>query len=64
MSTSASSKLLDAAVASIRHRGYAGGSVDDICRAAGVSKGAFVFAKADRAPEVAPRRLDFVIDYV
>jgi len=34
-------KLLDAAVTTIRHCGYAGASVDDICRAAGVSKGAF-----------------------
>jgi TetR/AcrR family transcriptional repressor of nem operon len=33
--------LLDAAVSAIRHRGYAGASVDEICRAAGVSKGAF-----------------------
>ena len=41
MSTPASTKLLDAAVAAVRHNGYAGTSVDDICRAAGVSKGAF-----------------------
>jgi TetR/AcrR family transcriptional repressor of nem operon len=34
-------KLLDAAVAAVRQRGYAGTTVDDICRAAGVSKGAF-----------------------
>jgi TetR/AcrR family transcriptional repressor of nem operon len=34
-------KLLDAAVTAIRHRGYAATSVDDICRAAGFSKGAF-----------------------
>ncbi len=40
MSTFVSAKLLDAAVATIRHRGYAGSSVDDICRAAGVSNGA------------------------
>jgi TetR/AcrR family transcriptional regulator, transcriptional repressor for nem operon len=40
MSTAAT-KLLDAAVAAIRHRGYSDTSVDDICRAAGVSKGAF-----------------------
>ena len=41
MSAPAATKLLDAAVAAIRHRGYAGTSVDDICKAAGVSKGAF-----------------------
>ena len=33
--------LLDAAVSAIRRRGFAGTSVDDICKAAGVSKGAF-----------------------
>ena len=41
MSAPAHAKLLDAAVSAVRHRGYAGTSVDDICRAAGVSKGAF-----------------------
>lgn len=34
-------KLLDAAVDVIRARGYAGTSVDDICRAAGLTKGSF-----------------------
>lgn len=41
MAPSSNIKLLDAAVAAVRHRGYSGTSVDDICRAAGVSKGAF-----------------------
>ena len=34
-------KILDAAVAVIRQRGYAGTSVDDLCATAGVTKGAF-----------------------
>ncbi|MGO9743716.1 MAG: TetR family transcriptional regulator [Roseiarcus sp.] len=42
MSTFVSAKLLDAAVATIRHRGYAGSSVDDICRAAGGEQRRFV----------------------
>ena len=33
-------KLLDAALGMIRAQGYAGTSVDDLCRAAGVTKGA------------------------
>lgn len=34
-------RLLDAALAVIRTRGYAGTTVDDLCAAAGVTKGAF-----------------------
>lgn len=34
-------KLLDAALRVIRRQGYAGSSVDDICREAGVTKGSF-----------------------
>jgi len=34
-------KLLDAALRVIRSQGYAGSSVDDICREAGVTKGSF-----------------------
>jgi TetR/AcrR family transcriptional repressor of nem operon len=34
-------RLLDAAFATIRARGYAATSVDDLCRVAGVTKGAF-----------------------
>ncbi|MFO1208693.1 MAG: helix-turn-helix domain-containing protein [Amaricoccus sp.] len=34
-------RLLDAAIAVIRAQGYAATSVDDLCRAAGVTKGAF-----------------------
>lgn len=37
----ARAKLLDAAVQVIRAQGYAATSVDDLCRAAGVTKGAF-----------------------
>src|SRR4051794_16833959 len=39
--TDAKTKLLDAAMAMIRTQGYAATSVDDLCRAAGVTKGAF-----------------------
>jgi TetR/AcrR family transcriptional repressor of nem operon len=41
MPTPARGKILEAAVTAIRHRGYAGTTVDEICRAAEVSKGAF-----------------------
>lgn len=37
----AKAKLLDAALGVIRAQGYAATSVDDLCRAAGVTKGAF-----------------------
>ncbi|MEZ5800436.1 MAG: TetR/AcrR family transcriptional regulator [Nitratireductor sp.] len=38
---SAREKLLDAALIVIRQKGYSATSVDDLCRAAGVTKGAF-----------------------
>jgi TetR/AcrR family transcriptional repressor of nem operon len=38
---SARTKLLDAALSVIRRQGYAATSVDDLCAAAGVTKGAF-----------------------
>lgn len=37
----ARTRLLDAAVAVIREKGYSATTVDDLCRAAGVTKGAF-----------------------
>lgn len=37
----ARTKLLDAALALIRAKGYAATSIDELCRAAGVTKGAF-----------------------
>lgn len=37
----ARTRLLDAALGVIREKGFAAASVDDICRAAGVTKGAF-----------------------
>src|SRR5215831_11173588 len=37
----ARTRLLDAAMHAIRAQGYAATSVDDICRAAGLTKGAF-----------------------
>ncbi len=39
--SSAKTKLLDAALAVIRAQGYAATTVDDLCAAAGVTKGAF-----------------------
>jgi TetR/AcrR family transcriptional repressor of nem operon len=39
--TNAKTKILDAALSVIRTNGYAGTSVDDLCEAAGVTKGAF-----------------------
>jgi TetR/AcrR family transcriptional regulator, transcriptional repressor for nem operon len=41
LATGPKRKLLDAALHVIRARGYAGTSVDDICREAGVTKGSF-----------------------
>ena len=41
MPVGAKAKLLDAAVIVIRTKGFAGTSVDDLCTAAGVTKGAF-----------------------
>lgn len=38
---SARTKLLDAAISVIRQKGYSATSVDDLCAAAGVTKGAF-----------------------
>ncbi|MBX9651146.1 MAG: TetR/AcrR family transcriptional regulator [Xanthobacteraceae bacterium] len=40
-STSAKAKLLNAAVRLVREKGFNGTSVDDLCTAAGVTKGAF-----------------------
>lgn len=37
----ARSKLLDAATALVRQKGYAATSIDDLCKSAGVTKGAF-----------------------
>lgn len=41
MKPNARSKLLDAALGTIREKGYAATSVDDLCAKAGVTKGAF-----------------------
>jgi TetR/AcrR family transcriptional repressor of nem operon len=41
LTESAKTKLLDAAVAVIRAKGYTATTVDEVCRAAGVTKGAF-----------------------
>jgi TetR/AcrR family transcriptional repressor of nem operon len=41
MKPTARMKLLDAALGTIRERGYSATSVDDLCAAAGVTKGAF-----------------------
>ena len=37
----ARAKLLDAALSVIRHKGYSASTVDELCAAAGVTKGAF-----------------------
>jgi TetR/AcrR family transcriptional repressor of nem operon len=41
MATDARTRLLDAAITAVRAHGYAATSVDALCRAAGVTKGAF-----------------------
>lgn len=38
---SARDKLIDAAIATVRYKGFSATSVDEICQAAGVTKGAF-----------------------
>lgn len=43
MKPNARSKLLDAALGTIREKGYAATSVDDLCARAGVTKGAFFY---------------------
>ena len=57
-------KLLDAAVATIRAQGYAGTSVDDLCRAAGVTKGAFFhhFRSKDALAQAAAARFSDIAD--
>ena len=40
-SSSARTRLLDAATRQVRQKGFAATSIDDLCRAAGVTKGAF-----------------------
>jgi TetR/AcrR family transcriptional regulator, transcriptional repressor for nem operon len=44
----AKAKLLDAALTVIRTKGYGAATVDEICRAAGVSKGSFFHHFADK----------------
>ncbi len=54
----ARARLLDAALAIIRRQGFAATSVDDLCRAAGVTKGAFFHhfrSKGDLAVAAAAR---------
>ena len=47
--SSARTRLLDAATQQVRQKGFAATSIDDLCRAAGVTKGAFFhhFASKD-----------------
>jgi TetR/AcrR family transcriptional repressor of nem operon len=56
--------LLDAAVREIRSRGYSATSVDDICRAAGVTKGAFFhhFASKEELAVAAIEHFQAVVD--
>lgn len=46
--TSGKTKLLEAALTVIRTKGYGAATVDEICRAAGVSKGSFFHYFADK----------------
>src|SRR4051812_27811716 len=63
---SAKDKLLDAAVQVVRQKGYAATSVDDLCQAAGVTKGAFFHhfaSKEDLAVAAAQYWSDFTTDF-
>jgi TetR/AcrR family transcriptional repressor of nem operon len=48
MKSDGKTKLLEAALSVIRTKGYSASTVDDICRAAGVSKGSFFHYFADK----------------
>lgn len=60
----ARNRLLDAAVHEIRARGYSATAVDDICRAAGVTKGAFFhhFASKEELAVAAIEHFQAVVD--
>jgi TetR/AcrR family transcriptional regulator, transcriptional repressor for nem operon len=63
---SAKDKLLDAAVHVVRQKGYAATSVDDLCKAAGVTKGAFFHhfeSKQDLAVAAAQYWNDFTTEF-
>ena len=63
---SAKDKLLDAAVHVVRQKGYAATSVDDLCEAAGVTKGAFFHhfeSKEDLAVAAAAYWSDFTTEF-
>lgn len=60
----AKTRLLEAALSVIRTKGYSATSVDKLCAAAGVTKGAFTLAKATDGPEVAADSLDHLRRFV
>lgn len=62
----ARARLLDAAVKVIRGQGYAATSVDDICRAAGLTKGAFFhhFASKEALAVAAAQRWSEIADEI
>lgn len=63
---SAKDKLLQAAVQVVREKGYAATSVDDLCQAAGVTKGAFFHhfaSKEDLAVAAAEHWNDFTGEF-
>jgi TetR/AcrR family transcriptional repressor of nem operon len=63
---SARDELLDAAVKVVRQKGYAATTVDDLCKEAGVTKGAFFHhfaSKEDLAVAAAQYWSDFTTDF-
>ncbi len=59
----AKAKLLEAALTTIRTKGYAATTVDELCAAAGVTSGAFLarthVRRCRRAPLRGPRRVPY-----
>jgi TetR/AcrR family transcriptional regulator, transcriptional repressor for nem operon len=61
---SAREKIIEAAIATVRYKGFSGTSVDEICAAAGVTKGAFFHHFASKEALAAEQRIFTLPDWV